>query len=176
MVASSNSNHLGLVAGLKLYISRQTSNPKRYLLEQLLYALVGWVPSLAGIGLRAMPYRLILHMDGMAAIAYSKQLPLDIALFHIATPYPSTPFFFEVVEQGWFRPGTRWEEVDMDQSTVLDHPDLPAERLEYRQRRATLEWSLRPGPIRTFLKGLNTWQGLRSAVSVGWQTLRFVTG
>jgi acetyltransferase-like isoleucine patch superfamily enzyme len=68
MIAFSNSNHLGLVAGLKLYISRQASNPRRYFLEQLVYALVGWVPSLAGIGLRAMLYRLILHMDGMAAI------------------------------------------------------------------------------------------------------------
>jgi anaerobic magnesium-protoporphyrin IX monomethyl ester cyclase len=109
-------------------------------------------------------------------IAYSKQLPLDIALFHIAAPYPGTPFFYEVVEQGWFRPGTRWEEVDMDQSTVLDYPGLPAERLEYWQKRATLEWSLRPGPMWTFLKGLNTWDGFKSAVSVGWQTLRFVTG
>lgn len=109
-------------------------------------------------------------------IEYSKQLPLDIALFHIAAPYPGTPFFFEVVENGWFRPGTRWEEVDMDQSTVLDYPGLPAERLEYWQKRATLEWSLRPGPIWTFLKGLNTWDGFKSALSVGWQTLRFVTG
>jgi hypothetical protein len=139
MIASSNSNHLGLVAGLKLHISRQASNPKRYLLEQLLYALVGWVPSLVGIGLRVMLYRSILHMDGIAAIAYSKQLPLDIALFHIAAPYPGTPFFYEVVEQGRFRPGTRWEEVDMGQSTVLDYPGLPAERLEYWQRRAALE-------------------------------------
>jgi radical SAM superfamily enzyme YgiQ (UPF0313 family) len=109
-------------------------------------------------------------------IAYSKQLPLDIALFHIAAPYPGTPFFYEVVEQEWFRPGTRWEEVDMDQSTVLDYPGLPAERLEYWQKRATLEWSLRPGPMWTFLKGLNTWHGFKSAMSVGWQTLRFVTG
>jgi acetyltransferase-like isoleucine patch superfamily enzyme len=37
-------------------------------LEQLLFALVGWVPSLIGIGLRAVLYRLILHMDGVAAI------------------------------------------------------------------------------------------------------------
>ncbi len=107
-------------------------------------------------------------------IEYSKQLPLDIALFHIAAPYPGTPFFFEVVEHGWFRPGIKWEEVDMDQSTVLDYPGLPAERLEYWQKRATLEWSLRPGPVWTFLKGLNTWEGFKSAVSVGWQTLRFV--
>lgn len=30
--------------------------------------------------------------------------------------------------------------------------------------------------IWTFLKGLNTRQGFRSAVRVGWQTLRFVAG
>jgi anaerobic magnesium-protoporphyrin IX monomethyl ester cyclase len=109
-------------------------------------------------------------------IAYSKQLPLDIALFHIAAPYPGTPFFYEVVENNWFRPGTKWEEVDMDQSTVLDYPGLPAERLEYWQKRATREWSLRPGPIWTFIKGMNTWEGFKSAVSVAWQTLQFVRG
>jgi radical SAM superfamily enzyme YgiQ (UPF0313 family) len=109
-------------------------------------------------------------------ICYAKELPLDIALFHIAAPYPGTPFFFEVVENGWFRPGTHWEEVDMDQSTVLDYPGLPAERLEYWQRRATREWSLRPGPMLTFLKGLNSWEGFKSAVGVGVQTLKFMRG
>lgn len=106
-------------------------------------------------------------------IAYSKALPLDIALFHIAAPYPGTPFFYEVVENNWFRPGTKWEEVDMDQSTVLDYENLSAEQLEYWQKRATREWSLRPGPILTFLKGLNTWEGAKSAINVGWQMLQF---
>ncbi|MGQ9491509.1 MAG: B12-binding domain-containing radical SAM protein [Anaerolineae bacterium] len=107
-------------------------------------------------------------------IAYAKSLPLDIALFHIAAPYPGTPFFYEVVQNNWFRPGTNWEEVDMDQSTVLDYPGLSAERLEYWQKRATREWSLRPGPILTFLKGMNSWEGFKSALSVAWQTLKFV--
>jgi radical SAM superfamily enzyme YgiQ (UPF0313 family) len=107
-------------------------------------------------------------------IAYAKTLPVDIALFHIAAPYPGTPFFYEVVENNWFRPGTQWEEVDMDQSTVLDYGELTAERLEYWQKRATREWSLRPGPVLTFVKGLNTWEGFKSALSVGWQMLRFV--
>ncbi len=106
-------------------------------------------------------------------IVYSKQLPLDIALFHIAAPYPGTPFFYEVVENNWFRPGTKWEEVDMDQSTVLDYGNLTAEQLEYWQKRATREWSLRPGPMWTFAKGLNTWEGAKSAVNVGWQMLQF---
>lgn len=106
-------------------------------------------------------------------IDYAKQLPLDIALFHIAAPYPGTPFFYEVVENKWFRPGTKWEEVDMDQSTVLDYANLTAEQLEYWQKRATREWSLRPGPIWTFLKGLNSWEGAKSAINVGWQMLQF---
>ncbi|MDQ3249491.1 MAG: B12-binding domain-containing radical SAM protein [Chloroflexota bacterium] len=106
-------------------------------------------------------------------IDYAKQLPLDIALFHIAAPYPGTPFFYEVVENNWFRPGTKWEEVDMDQSTVLDYENITAEQLEYWQKRATREWSLRPGPILTFLKGLNSWQGAKSAINVGWQMMQF---
>ncbi|MBI5878839.1 MAG: radical SAM protein [Chloroflexi bacterium] len=103
------------------------------------------------------------------SIEFSKQLPLDIALFHIAAPYPGTPFFFEVVRNGWFRPGTRWEEVDMDRSTVLDYPHLKAERLEYWQKRAFREWAYRPGPILTFLKGMNSWEGLKSALDIAFQ-------
>lgn len=109
-------------------------------------------------------------------IAFSKKLPLNVAIFHIAAPYPGTPFFYEVVENGWFRPGTDWEQVDMDKSTVLDYENLSAERLNYWQKRATREWALRPGPILTILKGLNTWAGFKSAVSAGWQTLSFIRG
>ncbi|MBM3130891.1 MAG: radical SAM protein [Chloroflexi bacterium] len=104
-------------------------------------------------------------------IAFSKKLPLDIALFHIAAPYPGTPFFFEVVEQGWFRPGTRWEEVDMERSTVLDYPNLSAERLEYWQKRAFREWAFRPRPILTLLQSMNTWYGIKSAFSIVTQHL-----
>ena len=109
-------------------------------------------------------------------IAYARRLPLDLCLFHIAAPYPGTPFFFEVARNNWFRPGTRWEEVDMDESTVLDYPGLSAERLEYWQRRATREWSLRPGPMLTLIKGMNSWEGFKSALSVGFQTLKFMRG
>lgn len=53
---------------LKLYISRQASNLGRYILEQLLYLLFGWIPTIIGIGIRGVLYRLILQMDGLAAI------------------------------------------------------------------------------------------------------------
>lgn len=103
-------------------------------------------------------------------IAFAKKLPLDIALFHVAAPYPGTPFFFEVVENGWFRPGTRWEQVDMDQGTVLDYPNLSAEKLLYWQKRAFREWAFRPGPAITYLKMLMyDWSTLKTALNVGWQ-------
>ncbi|MBE0411230.1 MAG: acyltransferase [Anaerolineales bacterium] len=53
---------------IKTYLDRQASGFWRYLLEQTLYALVGWVPTALGLGLRAVLYRLILKMDGWAAI------------------------------------------------------------------------------------------------------------
>jgi radical SAM superfamily enzyme YgiQ (UPF0313 family) len=109
-------------------------------------------------------------------MAVSKKLPLDIALFHVAAPYPGTPFFFEVVENNWFRSGTNWEEVDMDQATVLDYENLKAEDLLYWQKRAFREWAFRPGPILTMLKSMNTWAGFKSAIDIGLQTVGWVRG
>jgi acetyltransferase-like isoleucine patch superfamily enzyme len=53
---------------LKVYLGRQADNVWRYVLEQLVQWLTGWVPSVLGIGLRAVVYRLILSMQGYAAI------------------------------------------------------------------------------------------------------------
>ncbi|MBU2609718.1 MAG: radical SAM protein [Chloroflexi bacterium] len=109
-------------------------------------------------------------------IDFSKKLPLDIALFHVAAPHPGTPFFFEVIENQWFRPGTRWEQVDMDKGTVLDYPGLPAERLLYWQKRAFREWAFRPGPMLTYLKMLlSDFSTLRLALDVGLQHLSWTS-
>jgi anaerobic magnesium-protoporphyrin IX monomethyl ester cyclase len=108
-------------------------------------------------------------------IEFAKSLPLDIALFHIAAPYPGTPFFFEAVEKGWFREGTRWEQVDMDKETVLEYPNLTAQDLQYWQRRAFKEWALRPGPIFTYLKMLlSDIRTFRQAVRVGFEHLAWI--
>jgi len=107
-------------------------------------------------------------------IDFAKKLPLDIALFHIAAPHPGTPFFYEVVREGWFKPGTRWEEVDMNKETVLNYPGLSTQQLMYWQKRAFREWAFRPGPMLTYLRMmLSDVSTLQSAVSVGLQTLRW---
>lgn len=57
-----------ITGGPGLYLRRQADSLARYILEQTLQALVGWIPTLAGIGARALLYRLMLHMEGLAAI------------------------------------------------------------------------------------------------------------
>jgi radical SAM superfamily enzyme YgiQ (UPF0313 family) len=110
-------------------------------------------------------------------IRFSKRLPLDLVLFHIAAPYPGSPLFFEVVEQGWFRPGTRWEQVDMDRSTVLDYPHLRAEELERWAQRAFRSWALRPGPALTYLRMLLSSPSLwRPALEIGLESLGWAAG
>jgi acetyltransferase-like isoleucine patch superfamily enzyme len=53
---------------IRLYLDRQASSLFRYFLEQTVLFLFGWIPTIIGIGLRGVFYRLILGMDGMAAI------------------------------------------------------------------------------------------------------------
>jgi acetyltransferase-like isoleucine patch superfamily enzyme len=57
-----------MMSSLRLYLNRQASNTSRYVLEQILYLLIGWVPTVVGLGLRGVFYRLILKIDGWAAI------------------------------------------------------------------------------------------------------------
>jgi len=55
----------------------------RYLVEQILLETFGWMPTLAGIGIRSLAYRLILTMHGLAAIEkgvrirFAKNITLD---------------------------------------------------------------------------------------------------
>jgi acetyltransferase-like isoleucine patch superfamily enzyme len=57
-----------MIDSLKLYMGRQAASFGRYWLEQLLILAVGWIPTVIGIGIRGLLYRLILRMEGQAAI------------------------------------------------------------------------------------------------------------
>jgi acetyltransferase-like isoleucine patch superfamily enzyme len=58
----------------QLYLSRQASNLRRYLWEQLIMILFGWIPTIIGIGLRAAAYRLIMKLEGSVAIERSVRI------------------------------------------------------------------------------------------------------
>ena len=57
-----------MLSGIRLYLSRQASSLRRYVLEQAILFLAGWVPTIVGIFVRAILYRLILQADGWVAI------------------------------------------------------------------------------------------------------------
>ena len=57
-----------MLKNIRLYLDRQASSSFRYFYEQLFLFLFGWIPTIIGVGLRGVFYRLILHMDGLAAI------------------------------------------------------------------------------------------------------------
>lgn len=63
-----------MLSAIQLYLSRQASSTFRYLYEQFFLALFGWIPTVVGIAIRGIVYRLILKMDGSAAIENSVRL------------------------------------------------------------------------------------------------------
>lgn len=64
----------GAWSQVKLYLSRQASSPWRYLWEQTLLFLLGWIPTILGIAIRGLLYKTILHMEGLAAIERNVRL------------------------------------------------------------------------------------------------------
>jgi acetyltransferase-like isoleucine patch superfamily enzyme len=53
---------------LALYLRRQASSPWRYCWEQTVIGLFGWIPTPVGLAARAVAYRSILRMRGVAGI------------------------------------------------------------------------------------------------------------
>jgi acetyltransferase-like isoleucine patch superfamily enzyme len=53
---------------LAFYIQGQAAGIGEYVLQGLVTTLFGWVPGLPGIAMRALFYRLIMRLDGIAAI------------------------------------------------------------------------------------------------------------
>ncbi len=65
---SANPKSASVSQSVGLYLQRQASSAGRYALEQTVLGLAGWIPTLVGVGVRGLLYRLILKMDGLAAI------------------------------------------------------------------------------------------------------------
>jgi acetyltransferase-like isoleucine patch superfamily enzyme len=57
-----------MLSALRYYVRGHASSVGRYLLQELILGLCGWVPSVPGIALRALAYRLIMRVDGFAAV------------------------------------------------------------------------------------------------------------
>ncbi len=67
---------------LRVYLRAKTSSPWRYVLSELLQGLLGWIPSVVGIGVRGVAYRTFLRSNGIPAIEDGVRIlrPEDVTL------------------------------------------------------------------------------------------------
>lgn len=63
-----------LLDELRYYTLGQASSVLRYVLQELVVGLCGWIPSLLGIAVRAVAYRLIVRARGFVAIERSVRI------------------------------------------------------------------------------------------------------
>ena len=89
---------------LRYYLEGQSTGVGRYLLEQTLFFILQGIPSLVGVGLRALAYRLILQSDGLpvvedqvrlcqpANIHLGRHVYLDHGVFSVDFPDPHPVF------------------------------------------------------------------------------------
>lgn len=63
-----------MLSSLRLYLERQASSLPRYFYEQFFLVFFGWIPTIVGVALRSILYRMILKMDGAAAIENNVRL------------------------------------------------------------------------------------------------------
>ncbi len=57
-----------MLAQLRYYLTGQASSLPAYVLEQLVLGVFSWIPTVIGVGLRALAYRLIMKLNGAVAI------------------------------------------------------------------------------------------------------------
>lgn len=73
---------MGLVHELQYYLKSQSTSLPRYILEQAVMSLLGGIPSLVGVGLRGVTYKLLLKAEGVPLIEHNVRLlcPANIRL------------------------------------------------------------------------------------------------
>jgi radical SAM superfamily enzyme YgiQ (UPF0313 family) len=82
-------------------------------------------------------------MAGTLALAL--ELPLDVAQFYAASPFPGTALFDEALRKGWLKLGTAPNYNYSQERAVLTLPGLPPGRVDAFRRHAYRRFYLRPG-------------------------------
>lgn len=100
-----------LFASLDLYVRRQADNWLLYLWEQLIIVLFGWVPTVVGITLRSIFYRLILRIRGNAAIENNVRLRFANRVSLASGVYIDQGVYLHACPQG----------ISIGENTILMH-------------------------------------------------------
>lgn len=98
----------------------------------------------------------------------SLELPLDIAQFYAAAPFPGTPLFEEALREGWLK-----EDPPGSQSQAVMHlPGLPPKTVDRFRRLAYRQFYARPKTIMN-IAGMMEWGAITSLIANGRRFLRW---
>lgn len=65
---------MGMLQELRYYLKSQSTSGPRYVVEQIVMGLLAGIPSLVGIGLRGVAYKLLLKTEGLPIIEHHVRL------------------------------------------------------------------------------------------------------
>jgi len=82
-------------------------------------------------------------------LALALELPLDVAQFYAAAPFPGTALFDEALRMGWIKMGA--VPIFSQGRAVMELPGLPARQVDAFRRRAFWRFYLRPKAAARFL-------------------------
>lgn len=103
------------------------------------------------------------------------RLPLQIAKFDIAAPYPGTEFHRYVSERGFLKLNS-YEEYDQNASAVVDYPNLSSIQIKRAVRQANRRFFFRPRIILRLLREVRDVRTLRSLVKIAIDQVRLLYG
>jgi len=106
-------------------------------------------------------------------IDLAKRLPLNLALFHVAVPYPGTEFNDLAREHGWLL-SERWEDLDMNYSAIVQYPELTSEEIDKATKRAFFEWYLRPAPVMRLLGSVRDVETMKAIGRNVWRHAKWL--
>jgi radical SAM superfamily enzyme YgiQ (UPF0313 family) len=107
------------------------------------------------------------YEDMDATIDFALELDPDLAQFTIATPYPGTKMYEQVVSGGEMLISS-WEQLASYGTSIFRMEHLEPESVGAKYRKAIRRFYLRPTFIRRQLREMCTWTGFRHRVLGAW--------
>jgi anaerobic magnesium-protoporphyrin IX monomethyl ester cyclase len=88
----------------------------------------------------------------METLHFALDLPLDIAQFYAAAPFPGTPLYKEAIHNGWLAKNTSFSQ----NAAIMNLPGLPSGRVNEFRRYAHRRFYGRPGAVLNMIGMMET--------------------
>ena len=98
-------------------------------------------------------------------IAFALSLPLAMAKFDIAAPYPGTEFYDYAQDRGLLK-ADKYEDFDQNASAVVEYPDLSRAQIKAAVRKGHRKFFLRPRVLLRLLREIKSLTSLKTLILI----------